>query len=160
MDYKMEKALKKNKKYYIKYIILWVALALFMVLPLTVTIKDATVDGKFDLLYFIENISKNITAVFPNLAKMFKPMYFIPLLKNLLIFTIAFFVFMYFGVKKLRPKSEYDEIEHGSSGWAKKGEQYEIISKNKGIILAEDNYLPLDKQGNVNVLIVGRIRIW
>ena len=33
--------------------------------------------------------------------------------------------------------------------------QYKILSINKGIILAEDNYLPVDKRGNINTLIVG-----
>lgn len=160
MNYKMEKALKRNRKYYIKYIVLWVALTLFMVLPLTVTIVDGTVDARVDLTYFVENIAKNITSLFPNLGKLFKPGYFMLFIRNLFWFTIAFFAFMYVGIKKLRPKSEYEEIEHGSSGWAEKGEQYEIISKNKGLILAEDNYLPVDKRGNVNVLIVGRIWIW
>ena len=34
------------------------------------------------------------------------------------------------------------------------------LDKNKGIILAENNYLPVDKRGNVNVLVVGRFRFW
>jgi len=41
-----------------------------------------------------------------------------------------------------------------------RGEQYKILDKNKGIVLAENNYLPVDKRGNVNVLVVGRIRFW
>ena len=28
------------------------------------------------------------------------------------------------------------------------------------ISIAEDNYLPLDKRGNINVLVVGRFRFW
>ena len=50
---------------------------------------------------------------------------------------------------------DYEDIENGSSDWCEGGEQYKILSKNKGIILAEDNYLPVDKIGNVNVLVVG-----
>ena len=42
----------------------------------------------------------------------------------------------------------------------KLSDNLKILSKNKGIILAEDNYLPLDKRGNVNVLVVGRFRFW
>ena len=57
-------------------------------------------------------------------------------------------------------EGEFTDIEHGSSDWSQRGEQYQILSKNKGIILAEDNYLPLDKRGNVNVLVVGRFRFW
>ena len=41
---------------------------------------------------------------------------------------------------KTKPKSEYKDIENGSSDWCKSGEQYRILSKNKGIILAENNY--------------------
>ena len=67
---------------------------------------------------------------------------------------------MIIGFIKTAPKNEYSDIEQGSSAWASNGEQYKILSKNKGIILAENNYLPVDKIGNVNVLVVGRIRIW
>ena len=37
---------------------------------------------------------------------------------------------------------------------------YKILSEDKGIILAKDNYLPVDKRGNINTLIVGRFWIW
>ena len=52
---------------------------------------------------------------------------------------------MIIGIRKLKPKSEYTDIEHGSSGWAENGEQYKVLNKKEGIILAEDNYLPLNK---------------
>ena len=64
------------------------------------------------------------------------------------------------GFLRALPKHEYDEIENGSSDWSKNGEQYSVLSKHKGIILAEKNYLPVDKRGNVNVLVVGRIWFW
>ena len=35
------------------------------------------------------------------------------------------------------------------------GEQYQILNNKKGIVLAENNNLPVDKRGNVNVLVVG-----
>ena len=55
---------------------------------------------------------------------------------------------------------EYEDIENGSSDWCENGEQYKVLSKNKGIVLAEKNYLPLDKRGNVNVLVVRRFWCW
>ena len=67
---------------------------------------------------------------------------------------------MIIGFIKTAPKSEYSDIEQGSSDWATGGEQYKVLSRNKGILLAENNYLPVDKRGNVNVLVVGRIRFW
>ena len=71
------------------------------------------------------------------------------------VFFLIYITFLLVGFLKALPKSEYDEIENGSSDWCKSGEQYSVLSKNKGIILAEKNYLPVDKRGNVNVLIVG-----
>ena len=60
---------------------------------------------------------------------------------------------------KTMPKHDYADIEHGSSDWAS-GEEYSVLSRNKGILLAEKHYLPVDKRGNVNVLVVGRFWFW
>ena len=75
-------------------------------------------------------------------------------------FTIVYAVFMFVGFVKTAPKNQYTDIEQGSSDWATKGEQYKVLNDRKGIILAEHNYLPVDKRGNVNVLVVGRFRFW
>ena len=80
--------------------------------------------------------------------------------KGILYFTIVYFIAVVVGLVKAMPKNEYTDIEHGSSGWAEHGEQYQLLSRKKGIILAEDNYLPLDRRGNLNVLIVGRFWFW
>ena len=160
MNYKIEKMIKKSKKYFGKFAILWLVLAIEFVLPVTITIVDSTTANGFDLENFIVNISGNITAVGANLGKMFSKLYFAKFMKNLVLFTIAFFILMIIGMNKLKPKSEYEDIEHGSSGWAEHGEQYKVLSNKEGIILAEENYLPLNKLGNVNVLIVGRIWCW
>ena len=78
----------------------------------------------------------------------------------LMVVTIFYALFFFVGIVRTAPKNEYSDIEHGSSDWSQRGEQYQILNKNKGIILAENNYLPVDKRGNVNVLVVGRIWIW
>ena len=79
---------------------------------------------------------------------------------TLLIVTIFYSVFFFIGFVRSAPKNEYSDIEHGSSDWSQRGEQYQILNRDKGIILAEGNYLPVDKRGNVNVLVVGRFRFW
>ena len=99
------------------------------------------------------NITRNLTNVF-------KAEYRETFFKGELYLTILLFFMSLIGFIKMMPKNEYTDIEHGSSDWAEHGEQYEILSPNKGIILAEKNYLPVDKRGNVNVLIVGRFRFW
>ena len=81
-------------------------------------------------------------------------------MSSLLVVTIIYAIFFFIGFVRSAPKNEYTDIEHGSSDWSQRGEQYQILSKDKGIILAEGNYLPVDKRGNVNVLVVGRIWIW
>lgn len=65
-------------------------------------------------------------------------------------------IFAVIGFVKTMPKHEYTDIEHGSSDWAEMGEEYEVLSNKKGILLAEKHYLPVDKRGNTNVLVVGR----
>ena len=64
------------------------------------------------------------------------------------------------GIAKAFPKHEYQDIENGSSDWCEGGEQYRVLSKKSGIVLAEKNYLPVDKRGNVNVLVVRRFWCW
>ncbi len=71
------------------------------------------------------------------------------------VFLGMFSIFFLWGFARAFPKHEYTDIENGSSGWSEHGEQYQVLSRNKGIVLAEKNYLPVDKRGNVNVLIVG-----
>ena len=76
-------------------------------------------------------------------------------LKNVGLFTIFYAILMTIGLIRSAPKNEYTDMEHGSSDWSRNGEQYTILNNKKGIVLAEDNYLPVDKRGNVNVLVVG-----
>ena len=81
-------------------------------------------------------------------------------LKTVFYTFLAFGLAVIVGVIKALPKHEFDDIEHGSSDWSENGEQYQVLNKSKGIVLAEKNYLPVDKRGNVNVLVVGRIWCW
>ena len=81
-------------------------------------------------------------------------------LKTVFYTFLAFGIAIVVGLVKAFPKHEFDDIEHGSSDWSENGEQYQVLNKNKGIVLAEKNYLPVDKRGNVNVLVVGRIWCW
>lgn len=69
---------------------------------------------------------------------------------------IVFFIFFAFVEFKIRTnKNEYKDVEHGSSSWAK-GEEYEILNKNKGIILGVGKHLDIDSRAiNKNVLIFG-----
>ena len=108
---------------------------------------------------FVENFTTDVLEIGENLSKIFTKEYIGTFWKVNGFFTIVLVFFAAIGFSKAFPKNEYTDIEHGSSDWAL-GEQYSVLSKTKGIILAEKHYLPVDKRGNVNVLVVGRIRFW
>ena len=157
---KFKRTLKQSKKFLIVIGVLWVILAVLLVSPIAYSIKEATnTEGQFNLSIFIEKIVPAI-ASFTSFFKMFSSEYFGTFTSCLINYTILFVVCSIIGFIKSKPKGEYHDMEHGSSDWSEHGEQYKILSKNKGIILAEDNYLPIDKRGNINTLIVGRIRFW
>ena len=115
--------------------------------------------GVFVFGQFIQNLFSDILEVGDNLGKIFTSDYAGTFWKINGIYTLVLLFFAVMGVSKVFPKNEYTDIEHGSSDWAA-GEQYGVLSKNKGILLAEKHYLPVDKRGNTNVLVVGRFWFW
>lgn len=160
MNYKIEGAIKKNREKVIVCSILWLFLIIVFVAPFSYSVFEASVSGQFSLEIFMERIAENITNPFGTIAGIFTQGATHNFISLLLGFTIAYLIIFFIGFAKSAPKSEFTNIEHGSSDWSQKGEQYQILSKNNGIILAENNYLPVDKRGNVNVLVVGRFRFW
>ena len=160
MNYKVEGAIRRNRKYFIVYAILWIVIAIAFVSPFSYSAHVAGLDGEFKLDVFIETFGTSITNPIGTLGNLFSSEAVGDFISTLLVVTIFYTVFFFIGFVRSAPKNEYSDIEHGSSDWSQRGEQYTILSKNKGIILAEDNYLPLDKRGNINVLVVGRIRFW
>ncbi|MBQ2938726.1 MAG: hypothetical protein IJE05_07715 [Clostridia bacterium] len=160
MNYKLEDAIKRNKPRLIICSILWLFLAIVFVAPFSYTLFESTVNGRFELEVFMEQFAPNIMNPFATLGGIFTDGVTHDFVSLLLGFTIVYLILFFVGFSKSTPKNEFKNIEHGSSDWSQRGEQYQILSKNSGIVLAENNYLPLDKRGNVNVLVVGRIRIW
>ena len=150
---KFKRTLKQSKRFLIIIGVLWVFLAIVLVSPIAEAITDASKTGVFNTNIFVEKLIPAITS-FSSITKMFSAEYISTFGSCLMIICSII------GFVKSKPKGEFHDMEHGSSDWSEHGEQYRILSKNKGIILAEDNYLPVDKRGNINTLIVGRIWIW
>ena len=153
MNYKIEGAIRRTRKYFIWLAILWVFISIVLVMPITVGIHEAEVlkdPGKG-----IETAVSLIMHLGQAMKKIQTEGLFIDYIKNIGMFTILYAILMVIGLIKTAPKHEYSDMEHGSSDWSKNGEQYTVLNNRKGIILAEDNYLPVDKRGNVNVLVVG-----
>lgn len=160
MNYKIEGALKRNRKNFIIFGVLWLLIAVVLVSAWAHSSYMANVSGTFNLEKFITTFGQSITNPFATMGAVFTEGATGTYFSALLVMTVIYALFFFIGIYKSAPKNEYSDIEHGSSDWSQRGEQYQILSKNKGIILAEDNYLPVDKRGNVNVLVVGRIWIW
>ena len=160
MGYKITGAIEKGKKHFIIYGILWLICVIVFIMPISVGIVEASKSGTFNIGDFFEITINNVIHPFSSFIKVFKSNYIGDFWGVLWKFTLAFVAVAIFGTIRNAPKSEYEDIEHGSSDWSKNGEQYKILSNKKGIILAEDNYLPVNKRGNVNVLVVGRFRFW
>ena len=160
MNYKIEGALKRNRKNFIIFAILWVIIAIVVVASYAYSSHTASIDGKFNIQVFLQTFATSITNPFATMGKIFTEGAIETYFSTLLVVTIFYSIFFFIGIFRSAPKNEYTDIEHGSSDWSQRGEQYQILNRKKGIILAEDNYLPVDKRGNVNVLVVGRIRFW
>ncbi len=156
----MNESKSKIKKYLILMLVLWIVLAIVLVCPLAYSIVESTNEqGALNISEFINKVIPSFTDIGTRF-KVFSSEYIATLGKTLLYYTVFFVIISIILYLKNKSKGEYYNIEHGSSGWSENGEQYRVLSKNKGIILAEDNYLPIDKRGNINTLIVGRIRFW
>lgn len=157
---RISETLKKNKKNFIIYAVLWLIAVIVFVMPICAAIVDGKVNGEFNFEQFTSLALQNIQAPFSTFGKVFAEKYISTFLDVLWKSTAVCVILAIIGTVRNASKSEYEDIEHGSSDWSKNGEQYKILSRTKGIILAEDNYLPLDKRGNTNVLVVGRFWFW
>ena len=155
MNYKVEAMLGNVRKKLIIFGIIWLVIIILGVAPFSASITEAGQGGAFNFEIFFEKLGAYITSPFSSFGVVFSEAYIGTFGKGIIYFTIFFIAAAAIGILRAAPKNEYTDIEHGSSGWAEHGEQYKVLSKKNGIILAEDNYLPLDKMGNINVLVVG-----
>ena len=90
-----------------------------------------------------------------NIFKMLTPDYKEDYINWLKVFWVVYALAVLIIWYNLKDKREYDNIEHGSSDWAKNGEQYKELSKNKGFVLAEKHLLSPTRRGNLNILVAG-----
>ena len=155
---KFKSFMEKFKKNILIYLVVWLIIAILLVAPVTYTFTEARLQGLTWLEGLIYNLVDNILE-FP-ITKVFETVYINDYLTGIKLYSIVYLIIIIVAINKTLPKSKYDNIEHGSSDWCENGEQYRVLSKKEGLLLAKDHYLPLTKPGNHNVLIVGRIWCW
>ena len=145
---------RRHLAFLIVMLILWILGELFIVAPISVCVAKGVADGHVtDQAVFIETFFQEFSSM-KSISKVMRGEANGNFSSATLYWTIFFGIACGIGLYKGRKKGAYDKIEHGSSDWSN-GEQYSVLSKDKGLILAEKNYLPTNKPGNVNVLIVG-----
>lgn len=159
---KLKAGFRKIKTKLIVYLVLVIVIAIIGVAPLNVSIQEGLMASKvgddFWAVFFTQ-IYTNIQHPLNCLGQCFKD-YFAEYLISLRNYIVVMALFALIGILRALPKHEFQDIENGSSDWCENGEQYKVLNKRKGIVLAEKNYLPVDKRGNVNVLVVRRFWCW
>ena len=154
MENNFKKAINKIKSKWPVFIIIWVILAVIFVGPIAVVLIDAQNSGGNIIKTALDEFTELMKNPFSALEAAFKNMQLLG--QTFLYYTIIYIVGIIFLTMKSMPKSEYDKIEHGSSDWCEGGEQYQVLSAKTGIVLSDKNYLPVDKRGNVNILVIRR----
>ncbi len=158
---KFRVAFSKIKVRLIVSIILLIIITIAGIAPMSVAFKEAARtmndDGAgFDWEVMFETLFINLQNPFAALKLCLMEAFYRHAFFSMIKVFLAFFsLFIIIGFARAFPTHEYEDIENGSSGWSEHGEQYTVLNRKKGIVLAEKNYLPVDKRGNVNVLIVG-----
>lgn len=111
--------------------------------------------GLLDIL--TDMFQGNIKDVLGNISVIGK--YFDEYVYNLKPFSIAYGVAFLIILICKKSEKEYEGVEHGSAEWATGGEEYSVLSKSEGFILAKDHFLPVIPKPpsgkNGNILIIG-----
>ena len=159
---KIKRAFQKMKSRIIIYLLVILVGVFGIVAPISRAITDANIESQAGKDWFESFFTHTdyLTKVGDNVVNVFTQKYFHNCWVGTKWFVLFAVCFIFIGVYKALPKHEFDDIENGSSDWATGGEQYRVLNKKKGIILAEKNYLPVDKRGNINVLVVRRLWCW
>ncbi len=158
-------AVRRIKGKLIVSAILVLVIIIWAIAPFSVALKDAMLQGTpkepCNWTVLLTEIGTGIVTPLTQFKKCIIESTYNAMFFDIIKYFILFYsLFVFVGIAKAFPKHEYQDIENGSSDWCEGGEQYRVLHRNKGIVLAEKNYLPVDKRGNVNVLVVRRIWCW
>lgn len=160
----MNSKLRKLKREAIPFLIMYVVVDILIVATFVYTAHQYVDANSFDRI-------KGICGDFFNnlIGFKFLTVFFVDLLGFIKasIYTFIAFVVMFIAWKiKFAKTYEYEGIEHGSSEWAKNGEEFdklddgrEILNRKDGFILSKNHYLGTDLKKvviNKNILVVGR----
>ena len=108
MNYKVEGAIRKNKKYFILFGILWLFIAIVLIVPLVnayyMPVPEGSSLGKLGI--FADSMKNPFKA----LGSIINNGYMTSYLKCLGVFSIIFMIFFIVGVARSAPKNEYTDF--------------------------------------------------
>ena len=92
MNYKVEGAIKKTRKYFIIYAILWLFFVIVFIMPAGTAVVEATVNGKFAMSTFLDRFMYYLMKPFSSFGKSFSPAYISSFIGILWKFTFAYLI--------------------------------------------------------------------
>jgi hypothetical protein len=131
--------LRENLPKIVIGIFIYILVIIFLIAPIAVGFH------KKDLFKGMESFTEEV-ASFSSISRALTEAYRADFGKAILVFSAVAAGLAIYAAVKNKSRGPYQNKEHGSSDWSKNGEQYRILSRNKGLILAENNYLPTDKK--------------
>ncbi len=103
----------------------------------------------------VEDFGGNYSCIFNNMNAY---------LSNLKTISMVYWIVMIVILLVMKTDREYAGAEHGSADWARNGEEFSVLSRKEGFILAKDHYLPMIPNPptgkNGNILVIGGSRKW
>lgn len=167
----MKSKLRKLKREAMPFIIMFLMVDIIIIGSVNLAFAEAKAENITDSYQILSHV---LSDFLPNIVH-FK--FIIGIFKdignflNLSMYTLIVFVILFIAWKiKFAKTSEYQDIENGSSDWAKDGEEFdklddgrEILNRKHGFILSKTHYLGTDLKKvliNKNILVVGRIWCW
>ncbi len=116
MNYKVQGAFRRNKKYMIIFGILWIFIAIVLIIPFTIGYNTAIVEKNLGAGF------AEFTTALLNLPSAFEKLssqnLFPTYLQSLGLFSLVYAIFFIIGIARSVPKHEYTDFEHGSSDWS------------------------------------------
>ena len=96
MNYKIEGAIRRNRKNFIIFAILWIFIAIVFVSPISYSYHIAGLEGSFNLEIFITTFTESITHPFEAFGKVFSEGATGNFFSTLLVVTIFYSVFFFY----------------------------------------------------------------
>ena len=100
MNYKVEGAIKKTRKYFIIYAILWLFMVIVFIMPAGAAIAEASAKGTFAISMFFERFIYYVMKPFGSFSKVFDPAYIGSFWSVLWKFTFVYLIIVVISIIK------------------------------------------------------------